>query len=504
MILHFVRSSVGISSFFGLAESPPWASQNRPESPATIPTVEMGMDQVIHRTAVHSNNDLHFRIPGHHMNTTFKKLSLCTQIQENLAQKGYEIPTPIQQQAIPHLLEKRDLLGCAQTGTGKTAAFALPLLHHLSEERVRRKPFTTRVLVLTPTRELAVQVAESFETYGDGLGFKTLQVFGGVGFGPQKAALRKGVDVLVACPGRLLDLKKQGFYKADGVKYFVLDEADRMLDMGFSREVQRIAADIRKDRQTLLFSATMPNSVMNLVNSLLTDPVEVKVNPVSSTAEKVEQRLCWVMKKEKRELLKILMKGQIQNRDSRCLVFSRTKHGANRLVTDLAKVGVKSSAIHGNKSQGARQRALEGFKNGSLPVLVATDVAARGIDVKGVTLVVNFDMPVEPEAYVHRIGRTARAGAEGMAISFCCEEEFKELRQVERVIKQSIEVDYEQPRHAETLEAQYKSKGVGRGVGVRQGKKRSPSYKPRSKANYFRSGKKYHSKPGNKRRFAPA
>jgi len=462
------------------------------------------MDSIIHRMADSATNELPFRIPEYPMNTTFKQLSLCTQIQKNLAQKGYEIPTPIQQQAIPHLLAKRDLLGCAQTGTGKTAAFALPLLHHLSEENVRRKAFTARVLVLTPTRELAVQVAESFETYGEGLGLKTLQVFGGVGFGPQKAALKRGFDILVACPCRLLDLKKQGFYKADGIQYFVLDEADRMLDMGFSKEVQRIAADIRKDRQTLLFSATMPDSVMNLVNSLLSNPEEVRVDPTSSTAEKVQQRLCWVMKKEKRELLKTLMKGQVQNRESRNLVFSRTKHGANKLVTELEKVGVKSSAIHGNKSQTARQRALEGFKNGSLPVLVATDVAARGIDVKGVTMVVNYDMPVEPEAYVHRIGRTARAGAEGMAVSFCCEEEFKELRQIERVIKQSIEVDHEQPRHAANLEQDYKSNQAGRNASNGNGKKRSPSYKGKSKPKSCHSRHKPSSNSRNKRRFAPA
>jgi len=439
------------------------------------------------------------------MTTTFKKLNLCTQIQTNLDQKGYEIPTPIQAQAIPHLLEKKDLLGCAQTGTGKTAAFALPLLHHLSQERKKRQPFTARVLVLTPTRELAVQVAESFQTYGEGLGLHVLKVIGGVGFGPQKKALNRGVDVMIACPGRLLDLKQQGFYNGSGVEYFVLDEADRMLDMGFSKEVQRIAAELSDNRQTLLFSATMPSSVMNLVNSLLHNPVEVKVNPVSSTAEKVEQRLCWVMKKDKRDLLKKLLQVQVNEGGARCLVFSRTKHGANRMATELDRAGIPSDAIHGNKSQGARQRALEGFRSGKTPVLVATDVAARGIDVKGITMVVNFDMPVEPEAYVHRIGRTARAGAEGIAVSFCCEEEFKELRQVERVIKQSIPVDYEQPLHAGDLEQRYQS-GPKRGQsGPNSGKKRSPSYRSKSNGSFRPNSKRPTSHRGGKRRqFAPS
>lgn len=403
----------------------------------------------------------------------FKELDLCEQIQKNLAKKGYETPSPIQSQAIPHLLEGKDLLGCAQTGTGKTAAFALPLLNELGKAPRKLEPYTARVLVLTPTRELAAQVAESFKLYGEGLGLKTMQVFGGVGFGPQKSELKKGTDILVACPGRLLDLKSQGFYKPHGVRYLVLDEADRMLDMGFSRDVQKIVSDLSTDRQTILFSATMPDSVMKFASRLLKSPVEVRVNPESSTVEKIEQRLCFVRKKEKRNLLKVLLRGQMKQNDSLCLVFSRTKHGANRLVTELDRVGVNANAIHGNKSQGARQRALDDFKSARVRVLVATDVAARGIDVKGVTMVVNFDIPIEPEAYVHRIGRTARAGAGGQAISFCCEEEYKELYQIQKLIKQEIPVDRDQPHHDEAVEMEFKSGAASKKP---KGKKRSPSY----------------------------
>ncbi len=408
----------------------------------------------------------------------FDELELCTQIQQNLTAKGYETPSPIQAQSIPHLLEGTDLLGCAQTGTGKTGAFALPILHHLSKRPERALPYSTRVLVLTPTRELAVQVAESFETYGKGLGLQVTQVFGGVGFGPQKAAMKRGTDVLVACPGRLLDLRKQGFYKPDSIQYLVLDEADRMLDMGFAKEVQRIVAEINTRRQTILFSATMPDSVMKLATSLMRNPVQVKVDPVSSTAENVRQSLCFVQKKEKRNLLKALMMGQKKQKDSLCLIFSRTKHGANKLVSELERVGVKANAIHGNKSQGARQRALEEFRSGRTRVLVATDVAARGIDVKGITLVVNFDMPIEPEAYVHRIGRTARAGKHGRALSFCCEEEFKELTQIQRLIKQTIDVDLEQPYHDGSLQEQFESGGRGSPRPAPGGNQRSRGSRP--------------------------
>lgn len=421
---------------------------------------------------------LHDTSHNHIMIQKFSELDLCTQIQENLAHKGYETPSPIQAQSIPHLLKGIDLLGCAQTGTGKTGAFALPILHHLSQHPKKRVPFSARVLVLTPTRELAAQVAESFEVYGKGLNISVTQVFGGVGFGPQKTAMKRGTDVLVACPGRLLDLREQGFYRADAIEYLVLDEADRMLDMGFAREVKRIVEDISPRRQTILFSATMPQTVMSLANSLMRNPVEVKVDPVSSTAEKVRQSLCFVQKKEKRNLLRILMLGQQRRKDSLCLVFTRTKHGANRVTTELGKSGVRANAIHGNKSQGARQRALEEFKNGKTRVLVATDVAARGIDVKDVTLVVNYDMPVEPEAYVHRIGRTARAGKEGRALSFCCDEEFKELFQIERLIKQKIEVDLEQPLHDETIQQQFESGQRGNPRSAQQGKQRSPNYRP--------------------------
>ena len=425
----------------------------------------------------------------------FHELDLHPQIQENLRNKGYTTPSPIQANAIPHILEGKDLLGCAQTGTGKTAAFAIPLLHRLAAKPVRRTPYSTRVLVLTPTRELAAQIADNFEIYGKGLHLTVTQVFGGVGFGAQKIAMKKGTDILVACPGRLLDLRQQGFYQADAIEYLVLDEADRMLDMGFAKEVQRIVADIPNRRQTVLFSATMPNSIMALASSLMKQPVEVKVDPVSSTAEKVEQDICFVRKREKRNLLKVLLQGQKQQPDSLCLVFSRTKHGANKLVGELDKAGVRANAIHGNKSQGARQRALDEFKSGRTRVLVATDVAARGIDVKNVTLVVNFDMPVEPEAYVHRIGRTARAGKSGRALSFCCEEEFKELSQIERLIQQSIRIDDEQPYHDESLVQEYQSGRAGkhRAQAATSGNRakqngRQPSSRGRSPQRRFQRG----------------
>jgi ATP-dependent RNA helicase RhlE len=387
----------------------------------------------------------------------FNDLYLCKQLQNNLVDKGYETPSPIQYQAIPHLLKGRDLLGCAQTGTGKTAAFALPILNSLHTNSDVPRAFTTRALILTPTRELAAQVADSFKIYGKGLGLKIVKVFGGVGFSSQIAELRRGTDILVACPGRLLDLKKQGYYRPDGVKCLVLDEADRMLDMGFQKDVQKIVNELSSKRQTILFSATMPDSVTRFASALLKNPVEVKVDKVSSTAEKVQQTLCFVSKQEKRNALKLTLSEQMKHEGALCLVFSKTKHGANRLVRELEKVNIKADAIHGNKSQSARQRALENFKSKKTRVLVATDVAARGIDVKGITLVINYDLPSVAEDYVHRVGRTARAGAGGQAISYCCEDDYKELKQIHRLLNEAIHIDRKSPSHSMSVEQNYMS-----------------------------------------------
>ena len=377
--------------------------------------------------------------------TTFTDLKLSAPLLQALATEGYEIPTPIQAQAIPSLLEGRDLLGIAQTGTGKTAAFALPLLQRLTSTDRRAGPRSVRALILTPTRELCVQILDSFRTYGRHLRLSRAAVYGGVSQGPQVQNLSRGLDVLVATPGRLLDLMNQGQVRFDSLEAFVLDEADRMLDMGFIVPVKRIVAKIPKERQTLLFSATMPQAVHGLVTSLLKDPVRVEVTPVATTAERIAQSVLFVDKANKRPLLESLLKDRAI---SRALVFTRTKHGANKVAEQLARAGVRADAIHGNKSQNARQKALEDFRNGKVRVLVATDIAARGIDVDGISHVINFDLPNEPESYVHRIGRTARAGNEGIAISFCDGEERSFLRDIEKTIRQPVPVDAEHPFHA--------------------------------------------------------
>jgi ATP-dependent RNA helicase RhlE len=377
--------------------------------------------------------------------TTFTDLKLSAPLLQALATEGYEIPTPIQAQAIPSLLEGRDLLGIAQTGTGKTAAFALPLLQRLTTTERRAGPRSVRALILTPTRELCVQILDSFRTYGRHLRLSRAAVYGGVSQGPQVHNLARGVDVLVATPGRLLDLMNQGQVKFDSLEAFVLDEADRMLDMGFIVPVKRIVAKLPKERQTLLFSATMPQAVHGLVASLLKEPVRVEVTPVATTAERIAQRVHFVEKANKRALLESLLKNSAI---SRALVFTRTKHGANKVAEQLARAGVRADAIHGNKSQNARQKALEDFRNGKVRVLVATDIAARGIDVDGISHVINFDLPNEPESYVHRIGRTARAGNEGIAISFCDSEERTFLRDIEKTIRQQVPVDADHPFHA--------------------------------------------------------
>ena len=347
---------------------------------------------------------------------TFEDLSLIQPLQQAVADANYTTPSPIQEKAIPPVLSGRDLLACAQTGTGKTAAFALPILQLLKARPPRQKK-AIRTLILTPTRELALQIQESFETYGKYLSLHSTVIFGGVGQAPQVEALRRGVDILVATPGRLNDLIGQGHIKLENVEIFVLDEADRMLDMGFVNDVKKVIRYLPKKRQTLLFSATMPDEIVELADSLLYKPSKVFVTPVSSTVESIDQSLYKVDKKNKRYLLaKLLSAPDVGS----ALVFTRTKHGADRVVRELSRAGIRAVAIHGNKSQGARQSALGQFKDGKVKVLVATDIAARGIDISELSHVFNYDLPNVPETYVHRIGRTGRAGRGGTAVSFCC------------------------------------------------------------------------------------
>ncbi len=367
----------------------------------------------------------------------FAELGLITPIAQAVAAEGYEKPTPIQARAIPHVLAGRDLLGLAQTGTGKTAAFALPVLQRLAHIAPGRGHRHTRCLVLTPTRELAAQIGESFTTYGKHLPLRTTVIFGGVGEHAQKQALKNGIDILVATPGRLLDLAGQGFVDLKSLEVFVLDEADRMLDMGFIHDVKRVIGLLPSRRQTLFFSATMPPEAQDLADRLLYQPETVAVAPPSTTAEKVEQEVFFVEKGDKRSLLVDVLRDSAMKR---VLVFSRTKHGANRIAEHLGKAGVGAEAIHGNKSQNARERALANFKAGRIRVLVATDIAARGIDIDDITHVVNFDVPEVPETYVHRIGRTARAGATGMALSFVEVEERADWKNILKLTKQEIPV----------------------------------------------------------------
>ena len=366
---------------------------------------------------------------------TFQDLPLQPAILKAVAEAGYTSPSPIQAGAIPPVLAGRDLLGCAQTGTGKTAAFALPILQNLSAQTPQRP--CIRALILTPTRELALQIGDSFSAYGKHLKLRHTVIFGGVGQQPQVEALRRGVDILIACPGRLNDLIGQRLIDLSGIEIFVLDEADRMLDMGFVHDVKKVIAKLPRRRQTLLFSATMPKEIEELADSLLHDPAVVKVDPVSSTVDRIDQKLYFVEKKQKIELLAYLLQDKsIVN----ALVFSRTKHGADRIARLLNKAGITAAAIHGNKSQTARVNALEGFKAGKTHVLVATDIAARGIDISELSHVFNYDLPEVPETYVHRIGRTARAGADGVAISFCSTEEREYLAGIEKLNRKKIPV----------------------------------------------------------------
>ncbi len=368
----------------------------------------------------------------------FKSLNLSTKILQALENKGYTTPTPIQAQAIPHILEGKDILGIAQTGTGKTAAFSLPILDNLAKSNISVKTGCVRVLVLTPTRELASQISDNIETYGKEFGLKHAVIFGGVSERPQITSLQRGLDILVATPGRLLDLTSQGYVRYAQLETFVLDEADRMLDMGFINDVKKIIAKLPEKKQTLFFSATMPIAISDLANSILKKPVTVEVTPASSTVERIDQKVCFVAKSHKPMLLKKIIK---QEEVTSVLVFSKTKYGANHIVQSLQESKIEVAAIHGNKSQGAREKALAQFRSGELKVLVATDIAARGIDIPGISHVINYDIPMDPESYVHRIGRTARAGREGVAISFCEPAERKLLQAVEKLINFSIPVD---------------------------------------------------------------
>jgi ATP-dependent RNA helicase RhlE len=368
---------------------------------------------------------------------SFSELSLSAPILRAIVSEGYTVATPVQAQAIPHALRGRDVLGCAQTGTGKTAAFALPILHRLSSVAQNGGVARPRCLVLCPTRELATQIGDSFRIYGKHLGLKYAVVYGGVGVGPQANVLRRGVDILVATPGRLLDLVGQRLADLRSVEILVLDEADRMLDMGFIRDIRKIIAGLPARGQTMLFSATMPPEIRQLSSSILRDPATVQISQASPAADRIDQSVYFVDRSTKPVLL-----AQLVNElpISRAIVFTRTKHGADRLVRRLHASGIASEAFHGNKTQSARQRALDNFRRGRTRLLIATDVASRGIDVDGITHIVNYDLTHEPETYIHRIGRTARAGASGAAISFCDGEEMPNLKAIEKLLRRQIPV----------------------------------------------------------------
>lgn len=409
---------------------------------------------------------------------SFKDLDLIPALEKALAKQGYTIPTPIQSRSIPGLLKGRDLIGIAQTGTGKTAAFVLPILHRLIE----KYPRVIRVLVLAPTRELAAQIGESFETYGAFLKFKHTVIFGGVGQGKQVQAVSKGVDIVVATPGRLLDLMNQRKLDLKDVEFFVLDEADRMLDMGFIHDIRKIISRLPTKRQSLFFSATMSTQINSLAKTLLKDPIHVEVAPQATTVEKVKQHMYFIDAKSKDKLLLELLQHEHL---TSVLVFTRTKHKANKVAKFLNKNGVFADAIHGNKSQTARTKAINSFKTGKVKVLVATDIAARGIDIENISHVINFELPNEPESYVHRIGRTARAGADGTAFSFCAAEERNYLRDIEKLIRQRIKV----------INHKYHSNAAQNAVGADA---KPPPKKPFSRKP--RSNRFGNNKPGNSSR----
>jgi ATP-dependent RNA helicase RhlE len=390
--------------------------------------------------------------------TNFSDFNLNDAIVKALAEEKYETPTPIQAQTIPIAMSRRDVIGIAQTGTGKTAAFALPILDRLAQQPRMSERKSCRVLVLSPTRELSGQILDSFRTYGRHLRMRTALAIGGVSMGGQVRSLLNGVDVLVATPGRLLDLVKGNALRLDSVECFVLDEADRMLDMGFINDIRKIVAKLPKERQTLMFSATMPRAIAELAAQMLRDPAKVAVTPVAATADRVEQRVIRVDRAAKPQILIDVLRSEPIDR---VLIFTRTKHGADKVARRLEQAGIPAEAIHGNKSQGQRERALSAFRDGKVKTLVATDIAARGIDVDGVSHVVNFDLPNVPESYVHRIGRTARAGAEGIAISLCDGEETAFLRDIEKLIRISIPVT-DKRSHPGRDEPQAAKSGAGR------------------------------------------
>ncbi len=413
---------------------------------------------------------------------TFKDLGIIEPILKALGQEGYTNPTPIQEQSIPILLSGKDLLGVAQTGTGKTASFAVPIIQQIYNDRSQGRNRKIKALVVTPTRELAIQIGESFNAYGKFTGIKSTVIFGGVKQGKQVQSLRNGVDVLVATPGRLLDLMNQGFVSLKDIEYVVLDEADHMLDMGFIHDIKKIIAKLPRKRQSLFFSATMPNDIVELSRKILGDFERVTVRPEQATAEKVEQVVYFVSKGDKVNLLVHLLE---ERPNSSVLVFSRTKHGANKIVKKLAQADIRAAAIHGNKSQTARQNALNDFKDGKLAVLIATDIAARGIDVDNLSLVINFDLPNVPETYVHRIGRTGRANASGIAVSFCDKEERPYLRDIEKLISLKVPRIAEHPFHEEVAEEPHAKKGrnTQRQKNPNQNRNRSKSSNYRGKSS---------------------
>ncbi len=429
---------------------------------------------------------------------TFDEMGLAEPILRAVATEGYTAPTPIQSEAIPRVMAGRDVLGCAQTGTGKTAAFALPILHRLAGSPLppggHSRPI--RVLVLAPSRELALQIGRSFRAYGRYTGLRNTVVVGGVGQQPQRQALRRGVDILIATPGRLIDLMGQGFVDLNSVEMFVLDEADRMLDMGFIPDIRRIVSRLPSRRQTVFFSATMPQTIERLAAAILHKPAQVRIAPVRATTELIEQSVVFVPRRNKTRLLvKMLRTRPVV----RALVFTRTKHGADRLARQLHQSGIGTGVLHGNKSQSARQRTLDDFKSNRTAVLVATDLAARGIDVEGISHVLNFDLPHEAETYVHRIGRTGRAGVSGVAISFCDEEERKHLVAIQRLTGQTLPIEKglstadssgpsgqcKVPSHNPDPRESAGRKGAGRSRGARKGRP-GKSGKPHSRENHPR------------------
>jgi ATP-dependent RNA helicase RhlE len=414
--------------------------------------------------------------------SNFESLGLSKKLLRAISDEGYDTPTPVQVQCIPLLLDGKDVLGVAQTGTGKTAAFALPVLQKILEKKISHKR-QIRALILSPTRELAAQIDERFSVYSKYIDMRHKVIFGGVSQRPQVQSLRKGIDVLVATPGRLLDLMQQGHIHLNNVEFFVLDEADRMLDMGFIRDIKKILKILPRKRQNLLFSATMPTSIANLANSFLNNAHMVDLSPKEITVDRIEQSILFVRKEDKRKLIVNMIK---ENNVKKGIVFTRTKHGANRLVKQLYKAGIEALAIHGNKSQGARTKALEKFKLGNVPLLIATDIASRGIDVEGITHVFNFDLPNEPESYVHRIGRTARAGKSGVAFAFCDDSESGYLVGIQNLIGKKIPVIDDHSFHFENAIPK---------PGQKAGKIKENKNNSNSKRN---NNRKYGSKDGNR------